>query len=51
MRIFERGNEQEMQEIIRFYGKKETKTVLMQLKGRSVSIDNKLNKIVCEEYD
>ena len=51
MRIFERGNEQEMQEIIRFYGKKETKTILMQLKGRSVSIDNKINLILGEQYD
>jgi len=50
-RIFERGNEQEMQEIIRFYGKKETKTVLMQLKGRSVSIDNKINLILREQND
>jgi plasmid maintenance system antidote protein VapI len=49
-RVFERGNEQEVQEIIRFYGKEETKTVLMQLKGRSESIDKKINIILRELY-
>jgi len=49
-RVFERGNEQEMKEIIRFYGKEETKTVLMQLKGGSVRIDRKINKTLREQY-
>jgi plasmid maintenance system antidote protein VapI len=49
-RIFERGNRMEMEEIIRFYGKKETKNVLMQLKGQSESFDKKINLILREHY-
>jgi plasmid maintenance system antidote protein VapI len=47
-RIFERGNQQELTEIIRFYGKKEIEKVLIQLKGRSVSIAEKTNLILGE---
>lgn len=50
-RIFERGNRQEMEEIIRFYGKKEINSVLLQLKDRSASVDKKINKILREQYD
>jgi plasmid maintenance system antidote protein VapI len=47
-RIFERGNQQELTEIIRFYGKKEIEKVLIQFKGRSVSIAEKINLILGE---
>ena len=43
-RIFERGNEQEIREIIRFYGKNKINTVLTQLKIFSVAIENNVNK-------
>ncbi len=49
-RIFERGNRMEMEEIIRFYGKKETGNVLIQLIGQSESFDKKINKILREQY-
>jgi len=50
-RVFERGNEQELEEIIRFYGKKETRMVLMQLKGSSESMDRKINLALRKQYD
>lgn len=43
-RIFERGNEQEIKEIIRFYGKNEINAVLMQRKNISGAIENNMNK-------
>lgn len=49
-RIFERGNQQEQDEIIRFYGKKEIEKVLIQLKGHSASLDEKINLILREQY-
>lgn len=47
-RVFERGNEQELEEIIRFYGKKETLTVLNQLKGTTKSMDEKVDLTFCK---
>ena len=49
-RIFERGKQQELEEIIRFYGKEEIEKVLLQFKGRSTSIDEKINLILRELY-
>ncbi len=47
-RIFERGNEQELEEIIGFYGKNEIEKVLRKLKDSSPNIAKKINKILCE---
>jgi len=49
-RIFERGNQRELEEIIRYYGKKEIEKVLMPFKGRSASFDEKINLILGEQY-
>ena len=43
-RIFERGNEQEINEIISFYGNKEIENVLLQLNKSPGALNNKINK-------
>lgn len=43
-RVFERGNEQEINEIISFYGNKEIENVLQQLKKSPGELNNKINK-------
>lgn len=47
-RIFERGNEQELEENIGFYVKNEIEKVLRKLKDSSPNIVKKINKILCE---
>ena len=43
-RIFERGNNQEIMEIIRFYGKKEVQTILAQISNRSSVLESSMEK-------
>ncbi len=43
-RIFERGNGQEIMEIIRFYGKKEVLTILAQVSNRSSVLESNMEK-------
>jgi plasmid maintenance system antidote protein VapI len=43
-RIFERGNNQEIMEIIRFYGKREIQIILKRLSNRSASLENNMQK-------
>lgn len=43
-RVFERGNEQEINEIIRFYGNKEIENVLLLLNENSGTLNNKISK-------
>lgn len=45
-RTFERGNEQEIQEIIRFYGQKEVQAILAQISKRSSVIESNIKKYV-----
>ncbi|WP_107821596.1 helix-turn-helix transcriptional regulator [Mangrovibacterium marinum] len=43
-RVFERGNEQEIGEIIRFYGEQEVQAILAQLSNRSSILENNIQK-------
>jgi len=43
-RTFERGNDQEILEIIRFYGKKEVQTILAQISNRSFVMESNMEK-------
>ena len=43
-RVFERGNEQEIREIIRFYGEQETQTILARISSRSSILENNMQK-------
>ena len=45
-RIFERGNSQEIMEIIRFYGKKEVQTILTQISHRSAVLKSNMEKYI-----
>lgn len=44
MRIFERGNEQEIKEIIRFYGKGKVQSILDQVSNRSAALESRMRK-------
>jgi plasmid maintenance system antidote protein VapI len=46
-RIFERGNEQEIREIIRFYGEQEVQTILAQISNRSSILEGNMQKYLC----
>jgi len=46
-RIFERGNEQEIREIIRFYGEQEVQTILAQISNRSSILEDNMQKYLC----
>lgn len=43
-RIFERGNDQEILEIIRFYSKKEVQTILSQISNPSAVMESNMEK-------
>ena len=43
-RVFERGNEQEIKEIISFYGNEEIEKVLLQIRKSPGVLNNKINK-------
>lgn len=43
-RLFERGNDKEIMEIIRFYGKKEAQTILAQISNRSAVLESNMQK-------
>lgn len=43
-RTFERGNDQEILEIIRFYGKKEVQAILVQISNRSLVMESNMEK-------
>ena len=43
-RTFERGNDQEILEIIRFYGKKEVQAILSQISNRSTIMERYIEK-------
>ena len=43
-RAFERGNDQEIMEIIRFYGKKEVQSILARISTLSSRIENNMEK-------
>lgn len=43
-RAFERGNDQEIMEIIRFYGKKEVQAILAQILNRSSVLESNMKK-------
>ena len=46
-RIFERGNEQEIREIIRFYGEQEVQTILALISNRSSILEDNMQKYLC----
>ena len=43
-RIFERGNDREMTEIIRFYGKGKVQSILDQVSNRSAGLESRMRK-------
>ncbi len=43
-RIFERGNDQEIREIVRFYSKREIQTILAEISNPSAVIENNTEK-------
>ncbi|WP_321995578.1 DUF6922 domain-containing protein [Draconibacterium orientale] len=47
-RIFERGNDQEITEIMRFYGKKEVQAILARISKRSSVMESNIKKFFSE---